>query len=95
MCPVYDAAEQAAALVLRATFAPLGTMSLVGTRGAKATAGDGAVRAVPDEIRGIADTARALADFGEAAAEVAVRLCDARGDVVGAIDFTWRLTARR
>ena len=92
---VYDAAEHAAERAVRSTFAPLiDSMSLLTTR---ATGGQAprCTHALPDEIRGIADTARALIDYGEAATQVAVRLCDGQGEVVGAVDFTWRLTRDR
>ena len=93
---LYELAEQAAAVAVWTTFAPLlGSLSLLGTRGAitgAALCGRGdSVRATPDEIRAIAPTAADLAERGQAVTEVAVRIRNAGGEIVGTVDFIWLL----
>lgn len=94
---VYEQAERTAASAVWATFAPLvDSVSLLGTRGAVTGSalgarGDGVLRAMPDEIRDIAATAGDLAEHGQAVTEVAVRIRNGGGEVVGTIDFIWRL----
>jgi hypothetical protein len=98
-CSLHEAAEEAAALAVRATFAPLvGSMSLLRADHVMTDAGPAhrgkPVRAWPDEVRRISETASALRNGGEGLSEVSVRLYDTEGAVVAAIDYTWRLARR-